>query len=235
MSTSATKTARRGLPTWAWVLIVLLVSVTAAAVAVAVFAARGGAVLANPSPDPAPAATAAPATTASGTASTSPSDLPADGCVGGVSDLDRAVLTAQRQAPLTGAGAAAFTATLMRWAYSAPAAPFQKVTARQVLTADASRAARKSLSSTTDPEGSTLTVDFANGRYYVEAFDGTSAIVSWAATGHVTTSATPQGDALIGGSVHLKSINGVWRYEDQTLERQLDDLQRIGTPYSGGC
>ncbi|MEO8224065.1 MAG: hypothetical protein ABI661_04615 [Gammaproteobacteria bacterium] len=162
--------------------------------------------------------------------------MAADGCLGGSGELDRAVLDAQKAAPLTEAGAAAFTATLMRWTYVGPPPPFQQVTAKQVLTKDASSYAHRTLSSSHDLKGTTGGFDFTDGRYYVEAFDGTSAIVSWSATGHATeaTGTVPE-DGLVGGSVHLKAVNGTWHYADQTLERPLLDIERIGTKYAAGC
>jgi len=219
---------RRGLPRWAWVLVALLAAVALVAVAVAVFAVRGRTVV-HPAVPPSPAASTSPSSSAS------PAATLADGCLGGVAELDRAVLTAQRQAPLTPAGAASFTATVIRWAFAGPPPPYQQVTAKQVLTDNASSAARRSLSSTKDLAGSTGGVDFTDGKYYVESFDGDSAIVSYVGGANPTLNGVPQGAVLLSGAVHLEAVNGTWHYRDLTSERSIEDLQRIGVPYSGGC
>ena len=221
---------QRGLPRWAWVLVALLAAVALVAVAVAVFAVRGRTV-AHPASPPSPAASASPSSSASQAATATL----ADGCLGGVAELDRAVLAAQRQAPLTPAGAASFTATVIRWAFAGPPPPYQQVTARQVLTDNASPAARRSLSSTKDLAGSTGGVDFTDGKYYVESFDGDSAIVSYVGGANPTLNGVPQGAVLLGGAAHLEAVNGTWHYKDLTSERSIEDLQRIGIPYSGGC
>lgn len=225
---------RRGLPRWAWVLIGLLTVIAIVAAAIAVFASRGRQVIVLPPEPAATAVSASPSATSSPTAS-APAVTIADGCLGGPTELDRAVLTAQRDAPLTTVGAASFTATLMRWVYAAPPPPYQKVTARQVFTDDVTAAARRSLTSSKDLGGSAGTLDFTNGRYYVESFTGTSAIVSWLGGASPTLNGVPQGSVDLGGTVHLRSVNGAWRYADLTSERSVEDLQRIGTPYSGGC
>lgn len=225
---------RRGLPRWAWVLIGLLTVIAIVSAAIAVFASRGRQVVVLP-PEPAPPAASAATPSPSASTSAAPVTL-ADGCLGGATDSDRAVLTAQRDAPLTQAGAASFTATLVRWAFAVPPPPFQKVTAEQVLAPGATAAAQRSLSSAKQiTDGSTATFSFANGRYYVEAFDGRSAIVSYVADARVTADGRPLQGAAIGGSIHLEAVNGVWRYQDRSAERAIEDIQRVGQPYSGGC
>jgi len=243
MSTVATSPAQtpgpgRGLPRWAWEVIVLLVVIAVAAVAVAVVAVQGKDASSNAAPpvSTTPPATSPAASTPAPTPSTSMPAEAADGCLGGATELNQAVLAAQQKARLDPVGAASFTATLVRWAMDAPAPPFQAQTAKQILTADASSKARHFLSGTIkDLKGSTSTIDINGGRYYVEAFDGTSAIVSYLVIGHSTLNGAVLSDVELGGSVHLKSINGLWRFQDMTGDRSLEDLHRIGTPYSGGC
>jgi hypothetical protein len=227
------------MPGWAWVIIVLLVVIAVAAVVVAVAAVRGdGSDTAAPAPAPVTSAPAtnSPSATPSSPASSSPADPPADGCLGGATNLNQAVLAAQKAAPLTQSGAAAFTATLVRWSSDTPAPRFQKRTAEQILTSDATSAAGKHLSSTIkDLKGSTLTIDFSTGKYYVEVFTGTSAVVSYLTVGHVTLDGAAAGDVNLAATIHLKAINGVWRWQDDRNERSIADLQRIGIAYSGGC
>jgi len=227
---------RRGLPRWAWVLIALLAAIALVAVAVAVFGRRGQTIVLPPAPAPSQSAVSAMPTPepSSPTPSAAPATL-ADGCLGGVLELDGAVLAAQRQAPLTPAGAASFTATLVRWAFAAPAPAYQATTAKQIMTADATGAAQRSLSSSKDLGGSTGMIDFSAGKYYVESFTGDGAIVSYLAGSSPYVNGAPQGSVILGGSVRLKAVNGTWHYQDLTGKRSIEDLQRIGVPYSGGC
>lgn len=231
MSTPAAP-QRRPLPRWVWALIVVLAVVTALAVTVATFAVRGRDVL-----DP-PAATTLPTPTLSegaGTTSTAPSGSAAVGCLGGASDLDAAVIDAQEQAPRTPEGAAAFTATLVRWAYAGPPSPRQAELASRILASGASQAARDSLSSSkTVTDGSTFQVSFSSGRYYVESFTPSLAIISWSAIGYLTS--TGESSTVdIGGTMHLRFDSGRWRYFDRTGDRPLEDMASVGVRYTGGC
>jgi len=225
---------RRGLPRWVWALIALLTVVTVVAVTVAVLAARRPQVVLSPTPQTPPSGAASP--TASGSPATAIPPSPAGGCLGGATDLNRAVLTAQQQAPLTPEGAAAFTATLVRWASAIPPAPYQEITAEQLLSKDATEAAKRFRTSAHElPEGATASVDFTDGRYYVEAFDGNTAIVSYIGTLTATQNGASVGEAHVSGAVTLESQNGTWHLHDSSQERSLQDVQRIGTPYTGGC
>jgi len=229
---------RQGMPRWAWAIVALLLVPIVLAVVIAIGVTAGpreshsttSPVAAVPLP-PAPK----PASSLSPTQASTPAATLADGCAGGASELDQAVITAQKQSPLTPAGAASFTATLERWSFAGPPPAFQKRTSKQIFTANATSAARRSLSSSRDLKGSTGTMDFSTGRYYVKTFDGTSAIVSWLATGHLTDNGVAQPDVLVAGTVHLRSINGTWHYQNTTSERSIEDMQEIGIPYAGGC
>ena len=227
---------RRGLPRWAWVLIALLTAIALVAVAVAMFARRGQTIVLPPAPAPSQSAVSArPTPEPSHLASSAAPVTLADGCLGGVLQLDQAVLAAQHQAPLTPAGAASFTATVARWAFAGPPPADQVTTARQVLAPEATDAARRSLSSSSDLQGSGGALDFTGGKYYVESFDGGSASVSYLASSNPTLNGVPQGQVALAGTAHLVAVNGAWRYRDLTTGRSIADLQRIGVPYSGGC
>ncbi len=227
---------RRGLPRWAWVLIALLAAIALVAVAVAVFGRRGQTIVLPPAPAPSQSAISAmPTPEPSSLASSAAPVTLADGCLGGVLELDGAVLAAQRQAPLTPAGAASFTATLVRWAFAAPAPAYQAATAEQIMTANATGAAVRSLSSSKDLANSADALDFSAGKYYVESFTGDSAIVSYLAGGTGTLNGAPVDPGVVGGTVYLKAVNGTWHYQDRTAQRSIEDLQRMGVPYSGGC
>lgn len=214
----------RGLPRWAKGTLIAIAALAVVALLVAVFAPRGR-IATTPTPTP--------TTTSAATPSSASGQTLADGCLGGRDDLDQAVLTAQREAPLTEAGAAAFTATLMRWAMTGPAGSEQADTATEILAADATDQAR--LSGSVDAQGTTLTLDFAEGRYYLESISEDEAVVSWLATGHQTDGGEVVPDVWLGGSTHLSAVDGRWRYRDQTAMRSINDMQQIGVPYAGGC
>jgi len=222
----------RRLPRWAWVLIALLAVIALVAVAVAVFDRRGRTVVLPSAPATSPAA---PSPSSSSPTSSAPQVSLAEGCLGGVLQLDQAVLAAQQQAPLTPGGSASFTATVARWAFAGPPPADQVTTAKQVLAPDATDAARHSLSSSSDLQGSGGALDFTGGKYYVESFDGGSASVSYLASSNPTLNGVPQGQVTLAGTAHLVAVNGAWRYRDLTTGRSIADLQRIGVPYSGGC
>lgn len=210
---------RGPVPRWAWVLIAFLTIVATVAIVVAVTGSDDG------DDNTAPASSAPP--------SPGPEQV-ADGCLGGVTDLDQAILDAQRRAPLTAEGAAEFTATLLRWAFQTPAPPRQAAIAPQILAGDATDKARR-LSGTIDPEGTTSSFDFSDGRYYVESFDGSTAVVSYRASAQGTKDGQDVGPAIVGGGVHLRAVDGVWRYQDLTFTREIAEMERIGTRYAGGC
>lgn len=158
----------------------------------------------------------------------------ADGCLGGPTELDQAVLTAQKEAPLTEDGAAAFAATVIRWAMTVPAPRYQGETAEKVLVRTATASARN-LSGTKDAADTTLRPSTVDARYYVESYDPTQAIVTLSAQITGTRGGTPQGQADVSGSLTLVAVNGAWRLQDITDGRSVEDLQRIGTVYAGGC
>lgn len=226
-----------GVPRWAWAVMVLLLIVAVVAITVAVFGPRGQESLgAAPEGAVPPVAPVAPSASPSPAPSTSPTEAPeqASGCLGGPAELDAAVLTAQEQAPLTPEGAAAFAATVFRWGTGSPAAPFQAETAERVLSPDATDAAR-AISGTQDTEGTTSSTSFEDGRYYVESHSNTRAIVSVLGTASGTIDGVPTGEAQVWGALRLEAINGSWRLQDITETRSAEDLERVGTPYVGGC
>jgi hypothetical protein len=207
-----------------------------AAVAVAVLASgRGSSTDADPSSAPTPY-----------TGPISPAFV-ADGCLGGAGpeagalgnpDLSKIVLAAQKAAPLTEKGAAEFTAALYRWAGEAPRPSAWAAATPQILAPDATAAARKALAPVVTP-GTTSRADFNAGRYHVDSFEparagvGARAVISWMAALHVTGTDSP--DAVGHGAAHLVAVGGVWRFQDQSAGRPLEELQRAGTPYAGGC
>lgn len=232
MSMTAAPTRGR-LPRWAWALIVLLVVVTALAVAVATFAVRGRAVL-----DPPAASLPSPTRSEGAGTKTSPNQpATARGCLGGSSDLDAAVIAAQEQAALTPEGAAEFTAALTRWAGALPPSRTQKSIATKLLAADATKLAGQALSSAdrTWPAGRTARLDFAEGRYYVEDFNGGEAAVTYYAGLLGTSNGQRLPAAEVAGTLHLQAVAGHWRLFDITFTRTIADAKTLGSPYVGGC
>lgn len=157
-----------------------------------------------------------------------------DGCLGGPVDVDRAVVSAQERAALDEAGAAGFAATVLRWALSTPASASKPETAERVLAPGATEAAR-SLGEVREQEGTTTAVDFTQGRYYLEAFDGTTAVVSVVARGTGTYEGAPYDPAVLYPTITLVAEDGVWRVQDYGGDRSLDELQGLSAPYTGGC
>lgn len=169
----------------------------------------------------------------------------ADGCLGGAGpeagvlgnpDLSQVVLAAQKAAPITAKGAAEFTAAFYRWAGESPLPPAKAATARQILAVDATPAARKYVALPAT-KGTTTRIDFNDGRYNVDAFDGKRAVISWAAAGHGTRDGAEPGDVNLAGTVALVAVQGVWRLQDLPASTSLamSDFARVVTPYAGGC
>lgn len=216
-----------GVPRWAWALIAVLALIAVVATTVAITGRSDGDESAADGPGLSPVA--------------SPSAQRAIGCLGGPGDslargldLDRAMLDAQLDAPLTAEGAAAFTATLYRWASALPPPADKASTARKILADDATRAARD-LAGVVDPENFVVRPDLSDGQYYIESFDGKTAVVSWTGS-HVATKGSQElGEAVRWGTTHLVAVDGVWRFQDQSVARSLEEIQRLGTRYNGGC
>lgn len=221
---------RRGLPRWLYAVMAAGVVLAVALVVVAVFAGRGHD---TASPQAAPAVPPAGAAPAAGNG---PGGITAEGCLGGAGpDLDFAILVAQRNAPQSAAGAAAFTATLMRWTVQTPAPTYQQDTARKILTSDATAAAKESLSSTVDRQGWTASASSTAGSFYVESITGTDAAVSYRLGLTDARNGVAADPAVLAGTVHLKWVHSTWQYYDRTTDRSLADMERLGTPYAGGC
>ncbi len=232
-SSSPAPMNRPGLPRWGWVLVIGLVAALVVAVATAITASRNTAETTIILPPAASTPGASPSSSASGTPSAA--SKMADGCLGGREQLDRSVLLAQAEAPLDELGAAAFTATLVRWAMNGPPPPFQKITAKKILTEDATSAARNFLSSSKDLEGSGGVISFARGKYYIEIIDSGSATVSFLATSNLTLNGIPQGEVYLAGAIQLESINGTWHFQNFSTPRSTSDMRNIGIDYAGGC
>ena len=191
---------------------------------------RYGTNLPTPEPAPSAASPAAPLTPSAGPSA----GATADGCLGGSVEVDRAVITAQERAGLDEAGAAAFVATLLRWGLRTPASVTKPETAERVVAAEATEPAR-SLGEIREEPGATTAVDFAQGRFFVEGFDGTTAVVSVIARATGTKDGQAYAPALLYPTVTIVAQDGVWRVQDYGGTRSLEDLQGISVPYTGGC
>lgn len=253
-ATAALPDKHHGLPTSAKLLIAFLAAVAVIAVAVAIFAGRGTTTaLKPPAPVPPqarviPPTTATPPVPTSAPATSAPvvATNVANGCLGGIADLDQAVVAAQKSAPITPVGAAEFAATLERWATTAPAPLKQAELASSMLTTTASGAARASLSNTvaTEQSGYTVGLSFAAGRYKISAYGGDTATVQWVGTGSATHNGVSEGSGQLGGTLHLDGRSGVWKLADFSGRAGLTDadqqsfiaeLMQSGTAYAGGC
>lgn len=223
---------RTRVPRWAWVLMAGLLIIALIA-GIAVVLVLRGAQTERVQPSPASEAPPPASAPAPGETSAAPSGR-ADGCLGGPTDLDRAVTSAQEQAPLTEDGAASFAATVIRWAMIVPAPRAQAQTADQVLVRNATAAARN-LSGAQDPGDATLTPSTVDARYYVESYEPTRAVVSVTTQITGTRAGVQQGQADVSGSLTLVAVSGQWRLQDITDGRSVEDLQRVGTVYAGGC
>lgn len=215
-------------------LVAVIVALVAVSATVLIMAPRGRqAVDALPSTPP-----STPVATPSATATASPSpataQITADGCLGGAIELNRAVISAQEQAPLTSKGAAAFTATLLRWTSAAPAPAYKADAASQILSTDASPIARDQVAIQT-PANQTSAADFTTGRFYVESYTPNRAVVSFVGRFQGTQDGTAVTPATISGAVTLNAQNGTWHFQDLTSQREVSDLLAVSSPYTGGC
>ncbi|WP_380162763.1 hypothetical protein [Kineococcus sp. R86509] len=215
------------------VLVAVIVALVAVTATVLIMAPRGReAVEASPEVS----SSSAPATTDPSAASPSPSvsQVTADGCLGGAVELNRAIVSAQEQAPLTAEGAAAFTATLLRWTSASPAPAYKADTATQVLAQDATTLVQDWVASQA-PANVTTAADLSSGRFYIESYSPTRAVVSYIAAATGTQDGVELVPATISGAVTLVAQNGTWHLQNLTSERDVSDLQAVSSPYTGGC
>jgi hypothetical protein len=186
---------------------------------------------------------AATPTAAAGRAPGDP-DPTVNGCLGGKPgigpdgtyvDLDQIVLAAQKQAPLTPTGAAEFTATLTRWYGTVPEPAGFAQTLPQVLAPGTNSLSQKLLKPV-DSKWSSGRYDFSTGGFYVESFDPTHAVVSWVANGYGTANGKDIPPVIFANAAHLVAVGGVWKLTDiAPVHAAVEELQRIATPYDGGC
>jgi hypothetical protein len=220
--------------TWPWVAAIVAIAVIAG-VAFWAGSASSDSPKAGPTPTPTP-----------GTTSSSAPQAPAQGCLGsGQESPGDAVLAAQQQAPLTGDGAAAFMAAVLRWGTVLPAVPDElESVGPQVMSSDFPAAALKDLKAAVaanDEPGLTATVV---GRHYeVKSFDGTSATV-------VMTAGFIKGGAQTNQSILVNKLaieDGLWHWSgvDEPALRQLaandngraarTALDSTGTAFEEAC
>jgi hypothetical protein len=222
----------RGRSVLVTVLVAVVVALVAVTATVLIMAPRGREAVEASTETPSSSAASAEPTGLSPSPSTS--QVTADGCLGGAVELNRAVVSAQEQAPLTQEGAAAFTATLLRWTNASPAPAYKADTANQILAQDATTLVRDYVAAV-NPSSVTTAADFSTGRFYVESYTPTRAVVSFLATATGTSNGSAYASATISGAVVLVAQNGTWHFQDLTSERTVSDLSAVSSPYTGGC
>ncbi len=214
------------------VLIAVVVALVAVTATVLIMAPRGREAVEASAETP--GSSAVPAEPTSSSPNPSTSQVTADGCLGGAIELNRAVVSAQEQAPLTQEGAAAFTATLLRWTNVSPAPAYKADTANRLLAQDATALVRDYVAAV-NPANVTTAADFSTGRFYVESYTPTRAVISFLATATGTRDGVDYTPATISGAVVLVAQNGTWHFQDLTSERAVSDLSAVSSPYTGGC
>ncbi len=192
---------------------------------------------------PSPAPTAAPPpltptvsrTTPSASVSGAPTVL-ADGCLGGTDPI-KAIRIAHETAPLTPEGAAAFVATLARWAGQVPHDPTEYQQTGDLIWAPGFPTAQRTLPPF--PAGTTAWTSTTGSRYRVSAISAHGATVE----AFFTQTANQDGATSTNGQVarvQLAVVDGRWAVEDASppgdgSEQLLNELQAEGLPYRGGC
>lgn len=215
----------------ALVAVVILVAATVAATNV----------LGGDEPDP-PTTSASSASSGESSPASSPvstgSAAGASGCLGGVNPT-AAVLTAQKEAPLDGKGAAAFAATVMRWRSQYPVDPDYATKARQVMSPDAG-----SELLTLDPpkagEQDSVWGSTEGARYRVSEISDSSATVEMTMPFFATTKEYPDGvEVSSAARWRLVADGGRWRVADMDALDENDparaEVDSNGMSYKGVC
>lgn len=222
----------RGRSVLVTVLVAVVVALVAVTATVLIMAPRGREAVEASSSSPSSETSTGTAPPASPTPSTS--QVTADGCLGGAIELNRAIVSAQEQAPLTAEGAAAFTATLLRWTSASPAPAYKADTATQVLAQDATTLVQDWVAAQA-PTNVTTAADLSSGRFYIESYSPTRVVVSYLVTGTGTQDGVAISPLTLSGAVTLVAQNGTWHLQDLTSERAVEDLETVSSPYTGGC
>lgn len=178
---------------------------------------------------PVPAATvASPAAPSTGTAGSD-----ARGCLGG-ENAEAAVLVAQEKAPLTPAGAAEFTATLIRWTWIYPRTKPLKEDGVKLWAPDIVAEADKPRWPNAS-NGDSAYASFIDGHYLIESVSADTAVVSVQFIS-VYSSAGGQMDTNSSAvEVTVKAVDGRWRLGGGRKHRQPDDIIAQGQSYRQGC
>lgn len=178
---------------------------------------------------------------------------PADGCLGGA-DPTTAVTAAQESAPLTPGGAAAFSATFLRWLmqYPRPTADLES-TGAGVATSSALESVLASELATSEgglvAEGAQARATTLGQRYEVVSFSQDEAVV--ATTIGLVDARGGEEPAETVAFIKLVSEDGRWLFDywldeselsaaglpvgDEELQEYREYIFEEGTPYEGVC
>lgn len=229
MATQAEAGLARRWPRLAVVLVAVLIAVALVAV---YFALK---------PPPAPTATS-PLLTPPVSSATPPASVTgaptalADGCLGGTDPI-KAIRIARKTAPLTPEGAAAFVATLARWAGQVPHDPTEYQQTGELIWAPDFPATQRTLPPFS--AGTTAWTSTIGSRYRVPVVSDRGATVE----AFFTQTANQDGATSTNGQVarvQLTVVDGRWAVKDASppgdrSEQLLNELQAKGLPYRGGC
>lgn len=187
---------------------------------------------------PATTTSPSPGESSTSTSGTSNVGAGAQGCLGGVNP-SKAVLAAQKEAPLTAKGAAAFAATVMRWHGQYPADPAYADKAQQIMTKDAGSDLLTANAEEGGPEDSGWgTTDGA--RYRVAEISDTTATVEITMPVFVTSKEYPEGvEVYTGARWRLVAVDGQWRVKDMDgiapNSKDREEIEAHGLTFKGVC
>jgi hypothetical protein len=219
-------TARRGFPRWSFVLLAIVL----------VLAVVTGVSIWYQSHPPKTAAAPSPSTSA--VPATAGGDIP-NGCLAGKDTSAAALITAQKKAPHTEAGAVGLAAAFTRWMLQYPR-PNPTDTNRVIAeyrSTDVDKTITdlpRQLASAKDLEGwASGGVSFAEGRYIVE--DSTPDRVKVTVGGAEIKNGLPVPDYKVLATWTLVWQDDVWRFQATSADRTVEDLFTNGAALAGGC
>lgn len=178
-------------------------------------------------------------------------DSPARACLGGWADMNKAIIEAQKAAPITQAGAAEFAATYRRFVHEyrgmvSDLAPI----GNQLLASNANDRAKRLLA---DPEstidmdlGYSVTTDIAGQSYTTEVLSDSPPVVRVQSSMSINFSAPGRTtkNQVLSGTVDLVAVDGHWRIlnsysgtgEDGDLDTpSVAHISSNGTAFEGVC
>ncbi|WP_129545610.1 hypothetical protein [Arthrobacter dokdonensis] len=185
-----------------------------------------------------PKTAAAPSPSTSAVPATVGGDIP-NGCLAGKDTSAVALITAQKKAPHTEAGAVGLAAAFSRWAsqYPYPSAADATTVVASLASSDADAAVREipsQIAAKKPAEGwASGGVSFAEGRYIVE--DSTPDRVKVTVGGAGIKNGLPIPDYKVLRTLGLVWQGGIWKLQTAGADRTVEDLFTNGAALAGGC